>query len=454
VKVGKNTEYGPRWGGVTRWKEVRLVMESHKMEWLIFRLTWIAKSGLIITRQKTFFIEKKKGEMKKLLLVIPLVILLCFIFSCQVKKAKVERFMEDGVEVVLNFAISQNKSVNPVLNQILSIDTENEDLVEFGLNDIYGFDVSSSGDIFIFKPPRSQGNFILKFNRNGEFIKSFGNRGQGPSEIQFPIYQKINLHDEVSLLDAGNQKLLVFDGNGGIIHESKPGLQITGGGLLLPLTNGNYLYRELEVDPSSDSFGVVLFLIDSKFEEMAELGRTSIVNPRRVNQFSYPYPVITWGLSNKYIFVGVEERRYDIHVYDFEGQLIRRIRNEYTPVPFSEESREQVMKDWQGFESYRKKIVMPEFNPPFQHLFADDLGRLYVVTFEPGNNQGEYMTDVFDTEGVFYSRLSLRLYLPGGIFQGENPWDSWVTVKNDILYCIQEKVSGHKELVAYKIMWE
>ena len=88
---------------------------------------------------------KKKGEMKKLLLVIPLVILLCFIFSCQVKKAKVERFMEDGVEVVLNFAISQNKSVNPVLNQILSIDTENEDLVEFGLNDIYGFDVSSSG---------------------------------------------------------------------------------------------------------------------------------------------------------------------------------------------------------------------------------------------------------------------------------------------------------------------
>jgi len=32
VKVGKNTEYGPRWGGVTRWKEVRLVMESHKLE--------------------------------------------------------------------------------------------------------------------------------------------------------------------------------------------------------------------------------------------------------------------------------------------------------------------------------------------------------------------------------------------------------------------------------------
>jgi len=32
VKVGKDTEYGPRWGGVTRWKEVRFVMESHKLE--------------------------------------------------------------------------------------------------------------------------------------------------------------------------------------------------------------------------------------------------------------------------------------------------------------------------------------------------------------------------------------------------------------------------------------
>ena len=97
---------------------------------------------------------------------------------------------------------------------------------------------------------------------------------------------------------------------------------------------------------------------------------------------------------------------------------------------------------------------MPKHNPPFKHLFADDLGRLYVVTFEPRNNQGEYMTDVFDTEGVLCSQLSLKLFLNAEIFMMDRPWDDWVTVKNNILYCIQEKENGYKELVAYKIIWE
>ncbi len=391
---------------------------------------------------------------QKLLIIIPLVILLCFTFGCK-KEANVERFMEDGVEVVLNFPLSQNKLANPVLSQILSIDTENEDLVESGLTDIYGFDVSSSGDIFIFKPLSPQGNFILKFNGTGEFIKSFVRQGQGPGEIQYPIYQKINLNDEVSLIDYGSNKLLVFNGNGDIIRETKLEANLSRATYFLLLTNGNYLFRKLEIDTSGNSYGLVLFLIDSKFEEIAELGRASMVNPGRATQFKQPPLVFTFGLSNTHIFVGLEERGYDIHVYDFEGQLIRKIRKEYTPVPFSEESREQIMKRYEIWPStIRKKIVMPKNNPPFKHLFADDLGRLYVVTFEPGNNQGEYITDVFDTEGVLCSQLSLKLFLNAEIFSLDRPLDDWVTVKNDILYCIQEKENGHKELVAYKMIWE
>lgn len=389
--------------------------------------------------------------MKKLCMILPLALILCFMVGCQDKEANVERFMEDGIEVVLNFPLSQNKLVNPVLSQILSIDTENEDLVESGLTDIYGFDVNSSGDIFIFEHPASQEDCILKFNGDGVFIKSFGNRGQGPGEIQYPYYQKINLNDEVSLCDAGNMKLLVFDGNGDIIRESKLEANYSGATQFLPLTNGNYLCRKLEI--GTDSYGLVLFLLDSKFEEIAELGRAITAISMKATQ-KMPPPVFTLGLSNTHIFVGLEERGYDIHVYDFEGQLIRKIRKEYTPVPFSEESKEQIMKRFESLPSFRKKIVMPKHNPPFKHLFADDLGRLYVVTFEQGNNQGEYKTDVFDTEGVLCSQLSLKLFLNAEIFMMDRPWDDWVTVKNDILYCIQEKESGHKELVAYKMMWE
>ncbi|UCE42871.1 MAG: 6-bladed beta-propeller [Candidatus Aminicenantes bacterium] len=338
------------------------------------------------------------------------------------------------------------------MSQILSIDTENDELVNYGLNDIWGFDVNSSGDIFIFKHPLSQKDFILKFSGNGEFIKSFGNNGQGPGEIQNPIYQRINLSNEVCVVDAVGRKLVVFDENGDIINESKAEVRISGTGLLLPLTNGNYLYRKVERGGGKWDF--VLSLINSNFKEIVELGRISTANIRRASQIKYPFPVLTWGLSNMYIFVGVEERGYDIHVYDFEGTLTRKIRKEYTSAPFSEESQRRAIKRWEDIGYQSEEVVTPKSNPPFQHLFADDNGRLYVATFEPGYNTGEFMIDVFDTEGVLFSRLSLRLLLNGEIIWQDTPTDSWVTVKNNILYCIQEKESGHKKLVAYEIKWQ
>jgi hypothetical protein len=393
--------------------------------------------------------------MKKLLMILPLALILCFMAGCQDKAAYTERFVEDGVEVVMNLPVPQDEWESPDLNQILSIDTENDELVEYGMNDIWAFDVNSSGDIFIFKNPLSQKDFILKFDGSGKFIKSFANKGQGPGEIQFPIYQPINLNDEITVIDAIGRKLLIFNENGDILEEFKVDVKMTATGLLLPLPNGNYLYRYVET--GDDIWNFVISLIDSNFEEVAELGRISIENiikASRESQLKYPFPVLAWGISNSYIFLGSEQKGYDIHVYDFEGTLTRKIRKQYTPVPFSEESRRKAVKRWVDTGNPGEIIVTPKSHPPFQHLFADDAGRLYVATFEPGYNEGELLIDVFDMEGILFARLSLGLLLNGEIILQDTPTDSWVTVKNDILYCIQEQESGHKQLVAYEIKWK
>lgn len=392
--------------------------------------------------------------MKKPLMILPLALILCFTVGCQDKAAHAERFVEDGVEVVMNLPVPQDELESPILNQILAIDTENDELVKYGMNDIWAFDVNSSGDIYIFKHPLSQKDFILKFNGSGQFIKSIANKGQGPGEIQIPIYQPINLDDEITVIDGLSRKLLIFNENGDLTHEFKPDVKITGTGLLLPLTNGNYLYRMVESGGGIWNF--VLLLIDSNLKEVAELGRISVENiikASRESQFNYPFPVLAWGLSNRHIFVGSEQRGYDIHVYDFEGTLTRKIRKQYTPVPFSEESKRKAVKRWVDYGNPSEIIATPKSHPPFQHLFADDAGRLYVATFEPGFNAGEFMVDVFDTDGVLFSRLSLRMLLNGEIILQDTPTDSWVTVNNNILYCIQEKESGHKQLVAYEIKW-
>jgi hypothetical protein len=392
--------------------------------------------------------------MNRYLSIIILVLLVCFVVGCQDKEAFVEIFIEDGVEVVQNVLPTQDQLIHSTLSPIFSIDTENEVLAGYGLTNIWGFDVNSSGEIFIYNSPLSQGDFVLKFDKTGQFINSFGRKGQGPGEIQMPLYQKINSKDEVSILDFAGQKLIVFDKDGDILSESKPEIRIFDRGILLPLMNGGYVYRNLEMDASRENISLALFLLGPDLEQIVELGRASIVNPRTANKFIYPYPVLTWALSNRNIFIGMEERGYDIHVFNLEGQLIRKIRKEYTRVPFTDQDKNQALKRWENYGPLSKKIRTPDFHPPFQHIFSDETGRLFVVTFEPGIEKGEYMTDVFDSDGVLLSRLSLGLLLNKQVFLPDGHWDSWVAVKNNILYHIREKESGYKELMAYEIIWE
>ena len=394
--------------------------------------------------------------MKKLFVILPLVLLLCFTLSCQKKAAYVERFMEDGVEVIMNFPVPQEELENPILTQIFSIDTENDELAEYGLKGIWAYDVNSLGEIFVLRFPAGATDFIYKFDKTGKFIKSFGKPGQGPGEIQMPQFQRINFRDEISLNDAGAAKHIVFDSNGNLISEDKQTYQQLGyGDVFVPFSNGNYLFRKFESIPSENSYGLTLMVLDPNFEEVANLGRATIVNPvGNKNRYKYHSPILAWGLSNENIFVGVEENGYDIHVFDFAGQLVRKIRKKYTPVPFSEEQRERTKEEYKTLPSYYARMIFPQNNPPFQHLFSDDLGRLYVVTFEPGNNEREYIIDVFDPDGVLFSRLSVEMFINNELFTTHKPWDCWATVKNNRLYCVQQKESGHKELVAHEIKWK
>jgi hypothetical protein len=329
-------------------------------------------------------------------------------------------------------------------------------LVGAGLDDIWGYDVNSLGEIFVFRFILGRQDFIYKFDESGEFMKSFGKPGQGPGEIQSPIYQKINFHDEISVLDAGLRKHLVFDENGALLSESREEVQQLGSvDVFFPLANGNYLTRKFEMNQSENTYSNALLVLDTDFKEIKELGRVTIPNPiGNQNKFKFRTPYFAWGISNEHIFVGVEENGYDIHVYDFSGLPIRKIRKKYTPVPFSKEQRDQVEEKYKRVPSFFARMIFPDNNPPFQHLFPDDLGRLYVVTFEQGNKKEEYVIDVFNPEGILFSRFSVKMYINNEIFNMSNPSDSWITVKNDILYCIQEKETGHKELVAYELKWK
>jgi len=381
------------------------------------------------------------------------------LFSCSTPDVSVDKTYEDGVEVILNHLEPyelEKKSSTFSLERIFSIDTEKKDILDFGLTDIWGFDVSPEGDIFVYHPPSSQGNLIFRFDKSGVPVLSFGKKGQGPGEIQWPLYQKIIRNNEISVLDRSGQKILFYDKNGKLKQEIKPEKRISGSGVLLELSNGNYLFRESVGQISGDSLSIVLSIIDSEFNVITELGRLVIENPVTSPQFKYPLPVFSWDLSDDSIFIGSEEYGYEIHVYDFNGALIRKIKKEYTRVPYSKEQINEVLKMIEGPEGERlmKRLILPENNPPFQHLFVSNDNQLFVMTFESGDNSGEYKTDVYNADGILISKCSLNLWRSGNILQPGGSLDSWTSVLKNRLYCIREKESGYKELIVYQMQWE
>jgi hypothetical protein len=155
-----------------------------------------------------------------------------------------------------------------------------------------------------------------------------------------------------------------------------------------------------------------------------------------------------WRVAGGRIYAGNEQRGYEILVYDLEGNLLRKIRKEYDPVPYPEEFRKQteVLAARQpAMNLFARKDMLP-----FNSFFVDDEGRLFVMTYEPGNDQDAYIHDVFDRDGVLVARVPLGKY--GILGRSMNPLRA--TSKNGRFYRVRFKESGHAELVVYKMLWE
>ena len=390
------------------------------------------------------------GTMRKTTALISILILLCF---CAPKGEKVEKIMEDGVEVVLNRVEPYSIKGEPstfTLEQEFSIDTEDDMIAELGLTDIGGsFDVDSNGNLYIVNPKGSE-SIIFKFDKNGNFIRSFSRRGQGPGELlafPFPsLYLVVDYDDNIAVTDSRNNKVSFFKEDESLVKEVKIDTNIYEA---FPLENGNYVAYISIMDATEDYINqnpVTLF--NHELEEIKELDKQLIPNPIIGKRLKGIYHILSWTVANKKIHTGFQERGYEIFVYDFDGKLLRKIKKEYKHVPVSQDYKDRFMKQFEAeiFDPIRKKIYFPDSMPPLLSFFSDEEGRLFVMTYEEGENPGEYIYDIFNPGGVCVGRKSLK------VFHDES--GLYATMKNGRFYCLNEKESGYRELNVYTVRWE
>jgi hypothetical protein len=388
--------------------------------------------------------------MKKLIYLISILL----VFSCcGPKQQKIEKIMEDGVEVIVNHLEPYKIKGEPStlhLEEEFTIDTEKDEIAEQGVTDIRAFDVDSEGNIYFFQERESDKNLIYKFDKNGHFVTLFGRRGQGPGEIQLPVYLNITRQDEIPIQDYGAFKLYIFDRKGTIIKETRLVSKGAGQFAFYPLENGNYLKFRDYFDPSTRHRYDILDLYNSRFEEIKELDRCDYgpgVAFTQQKKKGSPR-VFIFEASGGMIYLGHENRGYEILIYDLDGKLLKKIRKEYDPADAPEEFKENLITN---FGRFKDKLIVPDKMPPFHYFFLDDEGRLYVKTYEKGDNKNECIHDIFNSEGIFIKRMSMAGY-GSWMYPGRDL--NRAKAKNHRFYCIREKESGYKELAVYKMRWE
>jgi sugar lactone lactonase YvrE len=80
--------------------------------------------------------------------------------------------------------------------------------------------VAANGDIFVADGHGGKTNArIVKFSRDGRFIKSWGKPGSGPGEFDTPHAIAIDSRGRVFVADRGNNRIQIFDQEGKFLDE-------------------------------------------------------------------------------------------------------------------------------------------------------------------------------------------------------------------------------------------
>jgi len=267
-------------------------------------------------------------------------------------------------------------------------------------------DIDSKKNIFILDITSTS---VKKFDKNGNFIKSFGKKGQGPGEIHNPYLLAV-LNDIVFVPSPYTRMMVKFDNDGNFIGNTRiegiPNfMQSVGADKFIGFLN--YAAKTAE----GTRFYFSLMLMDMELKKIAVL--------REYEQKSSEYNDLldrytAYAFSSDKIFVAKNSiNEYKINVFDFTGKLLYRIEKEYQKILFNKEELQELND---GFQRLYKKFgasagfvpVKATYKKAITSMYWDKEGRLLVVPAvkRDKNNRYDYLVDVFK-DGIFLKRIKL-----------------------------------------------
>lgn len=405
-------------------------------------VTLLEKKGKISKKQRTencLKCFKKGGKMRKkrLWAILTFSILAAWIFmvpqirSSQIEEIQDSRSYSPDLESKYKSFRLETKAV---------IDTQEKNILEKGLYDIQDFCVDSEGNLYILNAHAKE-DLIFKFDRKGNFIQSFGKKGEGPGQGEKAYHLHMTPNGRLFIQDSLRRKLVLFEKDGKLEKEIKVPSGIKN---IYPLKSGSYIGVESEVRAGEEFFKNSLNHYTSNFKKEKQLDILSYPNPLQADKVKAYFRNLSFCVSSEKIYSAYPERGYEIHVFDLKGNLIKKIERQSRHIPVTNRYKE-IFLNYLGplKETLGDKLVYPKYLPPFHSFFTDETGYLFFMTYETGENKEEFIYDIMNPQGDLVARKSL------GIFFDQS--EIYVEIKGDFLYWVKEEETGYKKLIVSKI---
>jgi hypothetical protein len=345
---------------------------------------------------------------------------------------------EDGVMVVRN-------PKEPIYGpEVFSLE---EDLIimneageeEYMFQDIQNLAVDDEENIYVSDMKAAH---IQVFDKNGDYVRTIGRRGQGPGELQAPIDIKALPQGVLVVNDAGQLRLNFFSLNGEhlrnlLTHKytalRRPVLDSQGNIIAGYATVEDEIKYELT---KFDSDLNPLFTLTTYPEQLSGAKSTT------VHYFEwYRTTNLVWNVNEQDQIIWGHMSKYELFVHNPDGRLIKKIVREYDGIEITNQEKEKLIKVIFGDNPVPSNMDLqfPERYPPFIRFSCDEEGKIYVQTYDKTEDGEADYYDVFDSEGKYIARFSLKY---------------WAIVwKKQKLYTIEEDEDGFQVVKRYHVTW-
>lgn len=398
--------------------------------------------------------ESMKIHGKPVWLVLITIFLVLFV-SCGKKATEWTGTTEDveGITVVKNPEAPLHPGNVLSLEEELSIG-EAEGREEYIFSRASDVEVDKAGRIYVLDSNEAN---VKVFDRDGNYVRTIGRKGQGPGELRTPNDIYIGENDRIYISDVENDRLSVFNEQGDFIDSFNfKGYSIS---KIIGVNAKDEIVLLMSTTSKESGKGFLVFdytvdIYSPRFEFEKNLYRATIpimqmfIKEGNMMSLSIPFQkTLCCEMDSRGNVYVAESQEYRIHMFSPEGELVRRIEKEHERSRVSKKDVENFTREqFQEDENERKfwsdtvidQMKIPDYKPVFDRLCSDQ-ERLLGLRQELMENRSN-IVDVFDSAGKYIGTALLNVV--------PRTW------KNNEVYAIEEDEDGYQYVKRYKVTWK